>query len=86
MSKLQIGVEIDVTGDDRPEIRVTPVDVAVPDHVAHAARIVAAYLDGKDGAPYGEAEVPFSGRIPIRVAFVRTQVEVDGAVFFRVVS
>jgi hypothetical protein len=86
MAKLQIGVELNTDRDPKDyEIRVTPVDVEVPDEVANAARIVQAFLDSNDANPGdGEADIPVKSKFPINFFFVRTSVSIDGNVFIRV--
>jgi hypothetical protein len=85
MAKLQIGIEINTGGDPTPEIRVTPVDVEVPDNVADAARVLSAYFDMNDAKPGdGEADIPVKAKLPIRFLFVKTDVKIDGNLFLRV--
>jgi hypothetical protein len=85
MPKLQIGIELNTGGDAAPEIRVTPADVEIPDHVAIAARVVQDYFDSVDAQPGdGEADVPFKSKIPIRFLFVRTDLKIEGNLFMRV--
>lgn len=85
MPNLQIGIELNLIGDASPEIRVTPADLKIPEHVAIAARVVQDYFDSVDAEPRdGEADLPFKAKIPIRFSFVRTDVKIDGNLFFRV--
>lgn len=85
MPKLQIGIEINSDADPAPEIRVTPVDVEVPENVAQAAKVLAAYFDMGDAQPGdGEADFPMKAKIPIKFLFIKTDVKIDGNLFLRV--
>lgn len=85
MMKLQIGIEINTDNDPESEIRVTPVDIEVPDEIGNAARTLQNYFDAVDAQPGdGEADIPMPKRIPIKFLFVKTDVKIDGNLFIRV--
>lgn len=86
MPRLQIGLELNT--DNNPadyEIRVTPVDVEVPVEVAEAAKTLTAFFDAMDANPGdGEADVRVKERIPVKLAFIKTNINLDGNVFLKV--
>jgi hypothetical protein len=86
MPRLQIGLELNT--DNNPntyEVRVTPADFEVPEDVAKAAETIQNFFDSFDANPGdGEADVPVKERIPIRLAFLKTNINIDGNVFLRV--
>jgi hypothetical protein len=63
MSKrIQIGLEADLTGDKKSEIRVTPIDREAPENVILAAQTLISWLDGSDLHPNdGEADISIPG-------------------------
>ena len=86
MARLQIGIELNT--DNNPntyEVRMTPADFEVPENVADAAEILQAFFDSVDANPGdGEADFPIKQRIPIKLAFIKTNVNIDGNLFLKV--
>jgi hypothetical protein len=84
MPRLQIGLELDVSGDAKPEIRLTPVDLEMPPDIAVHARKLVMWLDSRDPQPKdGEADVPFRAKVPVG-GFVKVDVPVKGNFFLKV--
>jgi hypothetical protein len=85
MARLQIGIELNTDADPEMDIRVTPADIEVPDHIAAAARTLISYFDASDVHPGdGEADIKLPRRLPINLGFIRTQISIDGNVFLRI--
>lgn len=86
MPHLQIGLELNTDNNPKTyEVRVTPVDFEVPEEVALAAETLQRFFDAVDANPGdGEADFPVKSRIPIKLWFVNTNVNVDGNMFLKV--
>lgn len=89
MAKLQIELQGDVTGDGKPEFKVTPIDVALPDNVAKELSRALAVADQFDAEPGdGEFDQNFKSKVPVRFRLfgvaVGRDVDIDGKVTLRI--
>lgn len=89
MDRLQLGFEVNTDKDPEYEIRITPVDIELPPHIALAAKAVEAYLDSLDAHPGdGEADIAVKKKIPVKINLyitkLNTTYELDGNIFLNV--
>lgn len=87
--RLQIEIQGDVTGDGRPEFKLTPIDIPIADNVAFPLGQALKMADQFDAEPGdGEYDQLFKTRIPVRVnlfvAKLNTEVDVQGKVTIRI--
>jgi hypothetical protein len=89
MAKLQIEIQGDVTGDGKPEFKVTPIDIELPDEAADLLEKAFRIADTLDAEPGdGEFDQKFKAKIPVKVnlfiAKIDTLIPVQGKATVRI--
>jgi hypothetical protein len=85
MSRLQIAIQLDVSGDERPEVNVTPIDIPLPESVANELERALTLADQFDNEPGdGEFDSAFRSKVPVRVWIINTTVDLKGNAVLRV--
>lgn len=64
MSKLRFTIGVDLNGDERPDLKITPVVHELDDEDARTAAAFIALLDRLDGNLDGKAEVEANFNLP----------------------
>jgi hypothetical protein len=83
--RLQIALEMDVIGDEKPEINVTPIDIPIPDDLAQKIKEAIALGDQFDVIPGdGELEESFRVKAPVRIWIINTSIDVKGTAVLRI--
>lgn len=89
MKRLQIEIQGDVIGDEKPEFKVTPIDIELPDTLAHSLQQAFQVADAFDSEPGdGELDQVFKTKVPIKLNLLftklNTSVEVKGKATIRI--
>lgn len=89
MAKLQIELQGDLTGDGKPEFKVTPIDIELPDEAADLLEKAFRIADTLDAEPGdGEFDQKFKTKVPVRLNLILTKmnagISLDGKLTMRV--